>query len=168
MSRDFPDSVQIEKAAAAKREFGGTVPLTRLERLAGMIADPGESEIAFRLRFSHDDQRQVRVEVWVNGRVPLICQRSLKEFEHALDSHSVVGLISGEREADALPEDYEPFLVSEGRVELVTLIEEEMLLALPLVPVDPESERIGTEEPPKDTHRPFAGLAGLKTDRDQN
>ena len=168
MSRDFPDWVKTEKAAAARREFAGTMPIRRLDRLADMIADPGESEIAFELLFSHDDQRQVRVEVRVRGQVPLICQRSLKIFEHELDSHSVVGLITDEREADALPDDYEPLLVSEGRIKLATLIEEEMLLALPLVPVDPESERIGSEAPPADTHRPFAELAKLKTDRDRD
>ena len=169
MSRDFPDSVQTEKAAAARREFAGTMPLKRLERLAGMIADPGEAEIAFELAFSHDEQRQVRVDVTVRGQVPVTCQRTLKVFQYELDSHSVVGLVTSDREADALPEDYEPLLVTENRVELATLIEDEMLLALPLVPVDPESERIGSDAPPPDTHRPFAQLAGLKTtDCDQD
>lgn len=169
MSRDFPDWVQVEKAAAARREFAGTMPLKRLERLAGMIADPGEVEIAFELRFAHDEQRQVRVEVWVKGQVPLTCQRTLKVFRHELESRSVVGIVGNERDADALPDDYEPLMVTDGRVELIKLIEEEMLLGLPLVPVDPESSRLGDDESSgADTHRPFAELAALKKERDQD
>ncbi len=169
MSRDFPDWIQPEKAAAARREFAGTVPLKRLERLTGMIADPGEAEIAFELRFAHDDQRQVRVEVRVKGRVPLTCQRSLKVFHHELDSQSVVGIVGSERDAEALPDDYEPLMATEGRIELITLIEEEMLLGLPLVPVDPESNRLGDDKDTgADTYRPFAELADLKKERDQD
>jgi uncharacterized protein len=169
MSRDFPDWVQVEKAAAARREFAGTVPLRRLKRLTGMIADPGDAEIAFELSFAHDDQRQVRVEVWVKGQVPLTCQRTLKVFFHDLDSRSVVGIVASERDAAALPDDYEPLMVTDGRVELIKLIEEEMLLGLPLVPVDPDSSRMGEDESSgADTHRPFAGLANLKKERDQD
>ncbi|QOC23996.1 DUF177 domain-containing protein [Wenzhouxiangella sp. AB-CW3] len=169
MSRDFPDWVQADKAAAARREFSGTVPLKRFQRLAGMIADPGEAEVAFELSFGHDEQRQVRVEVRVTGEVPLVCQRTLRTFAHALDSQSVVGIVGTDREAESLPEDYEPLLISEGRVELAALIEEELMLGLPLVPVDPASSRIGQDdEAAADTHRPFAGLAKLKKHRDQD
>ncbi len=169
MSRDFPDWVQVEKAAAARREFAGTVSLGRLERLVGMIADPGEAEIAFELRFAHDDQRQVRVEVHVTGQVPLVCQRTLSVFQHDLDSRSVVGIVGNEQDAGALPEDYEPLMVSDGRVELIRLIEEELLLGLPLVPVDPDSSRMGDDDSSgADTHRPFAELANLKKARDQD
>jgi uncharacterized protein len=166
MSRDFPDWVQADKAAAARRDFAGTVALKRFERLAGMIADPGEAEIAFELRFAHDDQRQVRVDVHITGSVPLVCQRTLKPFSQELDSRSVVGVVASDREADALPDDYEPLLVADGRVELVALVEEELLLALPLVPIDPASSRVGSEEPKADTYRPFEGLAELKKNRD--
>lgn len=168
MSRDFPDWVHPDKAAAARREFSGTVPLARLERLAGMIADPGEAEVAFELAFCHDEQHQVRVEVGVSGTVPLECQRTLKVFGHVVDSHSVVGIVADDRVAESLPADYEPMLCPEGRVELARLVEEELLLALPLVPIDPDSERIEAEAGRADTHQPFAELATLKSRRDRD
>ena len=164
MSRDFPDWIDPDKAAAAGREFSGTVPLARLPRLEGMIADPEGAEIEFRIVFGHDEQRQVRAEVSVSGHVPLRCQRTLKVFEHPIKSRSVVGIVASDRAAEALPEDYEPLLCPDNKVELVRLIGEEVLLGLPLVPIDPESTRVGedvrTEEAPaSDTHRPFADLA---------
>lgn len=170
MSRDFPDWIDPHKAAAAGREFSGTVPLARLRRLEGMIADPGNAEIGFRIVFGYDEQRQVRAEVSVSGRVPLRCQRSLKVFEHPIESRSTVGIVPDDRTAEALPEDYEPLLCPDNKVELVRLIGEEILLGLPLVPIDPASQREGTEETPtSDTHRPFAELADeLRKKRDKD
>ncbi len=169
MSRDFPDWIDPEKAAAAGREFSGTVPLARLSRLEGMIADPGDAEIDFRIVFGHDEQRQVRVEVSVSGRVPLYCQRTLKVFEHPIDSRSTVGIVPDDREAESLPEDYEPLLCPDNKVELARLIGEEVLLGLPLVPIDPDSSRVGDSAPASDTHRPFADLADeMRKNRDKD
>jgi len=166
MSRDFPDWIDPHKAAAAGREFSGTVPLAWLPRLEGMIADPGSSEIAFKVVFGQDQQRQVRADVSVSGRVPLHCQRTLEVFWHEIDSHSTVGIVPDDRAADRLPEDYEPLLCPDNKVELVRLIGEEVLLSLPLVPIAPASNRIGSGERQADTHRPFAGLAEMRKRRD--
>jgi len=166
MSRDFPDWIDPHKAAAAGREFSGTVPLARLTRLDGMIADPGDTEIAFRIVFGQDEQRQVRVEVSVSGEVPLCCQRTLKTFWHGIDSRSTVGIVADDRAAESLPENYEPLLCPDNKVELIRLIGEEVLLGLPLVPIDPHSNRISEEPAQADTHRPFAGLARMREHRD--
>ena len=169
MSRDFPDWIDPDKAAAAGREFSGTVPLARLHRLEGMIADPGDTEIDFRVVFGHDEQRQVRVEVSVSGQVPLRCQRTLKVFEQPIESSSVVGIVASDRAAESLPEDYEPLLCPDNKVELVRLIGEEVLLGLPLVPIDPASSQVGEQAPTSDTHRPFAELAEeLRRKRDKD
>jgi len=50
----------------------------------------------------------------------------------------------------------------DGRLSLVALIAEGVLLTLPLVPVDPESTRLEPEPGRSDTHRPFEALADLK------
>ncbi len=168
MSRDFPDWVNPEKAAASRREFTGTLPLSRMTRLAELIEDPGDAEVAFELSFASDEQHQVRVLVSVSGEVPMRCQRTLGIYRQPIASQSVVGVVASEREADALPENYEPKLCTDQQLLLLELIEEEILLGLPLVPVDPESERIGDDSPPSDTQRPFAALADLKKKRDPN
>src|SRR5699024_2487954 len=157
MSRDFPDWIDPDKAAAAGREFSGTVPLARLARLEGMIADPGDAEIGFHVAFDHDEQRQVRVDVSVSGQVPLRCQRTLKVLEQPVESRSTVSIVASDQAADSLPDDYEPLLCEDSKVELVRLIGEEVLLGLPLVPIDPASPGVEEEAPKSDTHRPFEG-----------
>jgi uncharacterized protein len=167
MSRDFPDWVHPGKAAAARRHFSGTVEAERLPRLAGIIVADAGGEIEFNLDFAGDEQGQVRVNVRVSGWVPMQCQRTLKTFRQVIEAESVVGVVTSEAEAASLPEDYDPQICPDSRLELLGLIEEEVLLGLPLVPVDPESSRIGVDPQPADTHRPFEALAALKKGRDK-
>lgn len=161
MSRDFPDWVDPAKAAAARREFHGTVPLARLERLEGLLADDrGVAE--FQLAFSEDGDRQVRVDIRVSAEVSLICQRSLQPYQEKLDARSVVGIVADDAAAAALPSDYEPVICADNRVWLMRLVEEELLLALPLIPRDPQAKPVRCEQPDGGGNRPFAGLAKLK------
>ena len=163
MSREFPDWVDPVKAAAAAREFQGSVPLSRLTRLAELLADE-EGEAEFHLAFSFDDQRQVRVEVSVNAQVRLVCQRTLDRYRADIEGASTVGIAASERDAEAMPGDYEPLLCTDGRLRLMDLVEEELVLALPLVPRKPDSEPVGPESEAAgdDRQRPFAVLAGMK------
>ncbi len=171
MSRDFPDWVDPGRAAAAGRRFAGSVPLDRMARLLDIIAEVGgqsgaSPSVEFEIEFSHDAQGQVRVELGVRGRIPLICQRSLKRYDHALDLHSVIGIVGSERAAEALPGDYEPVVCADGRLGLVGLVEEEILLGLPLVPIDPGTEPVETASRQQDDgRRPFAALADWKSRR---
>ena len=166
MSRDFPDWVHPGKAAAARRIFTGTVPIERLSKLDGLVVAGLDSEIRFRIAFAQDEQQQVRAEVEVSGHVPLECQRTLKVFDQPIASSSVVGIVASDAEVDGLPDDYEPKVCADSRLSLVDLIGEEVLLSLPLVPVDPDSSRLEANPEAPDTHRPFAALAELKKNRD--
>ena len=172
MSRDYPDWLHPFKAAQARREFAGTIPLKQLA-VSSDLAEPSDDDvIGFELVFGLDDQRQACVRVRVHGEVPLVCQRTLRAFWYPVDSESLVGIVESEAAAEALPEDYEPLIVTEPRVRVAGLVSEELLLALPLVPRAPDSEPAGEAGEPAspDTHRPFAVLAELtgKPDKQQN
>lgn len=167
MSRDYPDWLDPFKAAQARREFSGSIRLSDLRPVRGLIDDPGGAEIDFELSFDLDDQREVRVRVHVSGEVPMVCQRSLRPFGQWIDSESVVAIVASETEVDRLPEDYEPLLISEPRLSVADLVAEEVLLALPLVPKAPDSEPVGTQAAKEaESHRPFAVLAALSRKRD--
>ena len=82
-----------------------------------------------------------------------------------------------------LPEQYDPLLLDETSIELGSLIEDELTLALPIVPMhepdecsfDPELIEVreqavaAEQEPTAETRRPLAGLAEMlerRRDRD--
>jgi len=100
----------------------------------------------------------------------LTCQRTLESFVLPLTVDSRLGLIRNEREEAGLPPGCEPLLVAEdGKLNPADVIEDELLLALPLVPVDPDSSLPpevtgpGPEQSAAEaTDNPFAVLRGLK------
>ena len=76
-------------------------------------------------------------------------------------------LIRDEAEEAALPEEYEALLVPEdGMLRLLDLVEDELVLAVPAVPVDPGSVAVDRDWPVPEEElakaNPFAGLASLK------
>jgi len=121
------------------------------------------------------------VDLTVDGRVWLDCQRCLRVFAQDIATDMCFEVVASEEEADAasMDDDEVDVIVGARRFDLLTLIEDEVLLALPVAPkhdVCPEvHESLVTgadglaepepEEPPEEEKRPspFAALAGLKT-----
>jgi uncharacterized protein len=78
-----------------------------------------------------------------------------------------LGLIRDEADEAALPPDYEALLVPhDGMVRLLDLVEDELVLAVPAVPVDPETEAVERDYPVPEEElakaSPFAALGSLK------
>ena len=184
MSREFPDIVDPWKVAEGRKSFRGTMPMVRMTRLEALLAPikgqdgaSGQNKAAaFSTDFFFDRQGLVTIDIRVQAELPLICQRSLEPYIEAVDRRSRLVVIENMADQEELPEDYEPVLVEDRRLALVDLVEEELLLAVPQVPRNPDvgeldlPESASTEASPGEkqepTHRPFEGLAGLikKTD----
>ena len=157
------------------------MPLARMPRLAALLA-PSDAEgyaspedVAFGMAFGFDRQGLLTIDVKVDGELPLLCQRSLEVFVLKVRRHSRVAVIESVEAQEEIPEPYEPVLVTDRRLPLVELVEEELLLAVPQVPVAPAAETPGLPESveleaspetrQEQTHRPFAGLAGMMKDK---
>jgi uncharacterized protein len=81
-----------------------------------------------------------------------------------------VALIETEAEMTRVPDDLEPVLAAGGRISIGELVEEELLLALPSVPlhsrgaecaVAPEAPVASDAEAQQTTQRPFERLSEL-------
>ena len=151
----------------ARRAFDGRVALTALERLLGSLHD-GEGEVRFTLDFGTDVLRLPYVDLRIEADLPLQCQRSLRRFLLPVRLQQRLGLIREEDAEAALPAECEPLLVAaDGNLRPLELVEDELILALPVVPVSPEAEAVEREFAPTVEEvakaSPFAGLVGLKT-----
>ncbi len=154
---------------AARRSFFGTLPVAALPRLVASVAEP-DGDIEYELDFGCDDLGNSSLDVQVCARVTLLCQRSLELFHTELRAKTRLGLIKDERDEDALPATSEPLLVS-GPLRMEDVIEDELLLVLPLIPVAPGSEQKmaawistdGAEDAVDTEPNPFAVLSRLKS-----
>lgn len=179
MSREFPDWIDPWKAADGRRGFQGTMPLKRLQRLAPLLAPAGAGtdwpDARFSATFGYDRQGTLTVDIRVEAALPLVCQRSLEPYLETVARHSVLAVVESVAEQDLVPEHYEPVLVEHGRVALQDLVEDELLLAVPQVPRNPDLEAVEVSTgdagerdagPQQErTHRPFEALAELLKER---
>lgn len=126
---------------AGRRSFAGVLPVAELPRLAAALADD-HGEVAYRLDFEHGVLAGPQLHVQLQAGLTLECQRSLERFVFpaAVDTH--LGLLADERDADALPAGCEPLLLEAGRLSPRDVIADELILALPLVPIKPGSKAL--------------------------
>lgn len=141
MSREFPDFIDPWRAAEGGKRIGGTIPLARFRRLAPLLAS-NDGEAAFDLQFGYDAQRRATVAVEVSSPLRLTCQRSLEPYVERVEQRSLLQIIGEPGEEALLSGDEEFVLVEEGHLAVADLVEDELLLAVPQVPRNPDVERV--------------------------
>ena len=177
MSASLPASVDAERMVAGRRSFEGVLPVAELPRLVEALADD-RGQIAYKLDFLRGELGGPQLRVHLSAGLTLECQRTLEPFEWPAVVDTRLGLLASEAGAAALPPDCEPLLLEDGALSPRRVIEEELLLALPLVPVKPGSEALQGEwntpgDDRQDAERgepvahPFAGLRDLMEARDK-
>ena len=153
---------------AARRGFEGRLPLSAFPRRRDSLCDTA-GEVRFALDFDRDALQLPYVELRIEAQLPLECQRSLARFELPVRLVQRLGLVRDEAGEAALPEGYEPLLVpDDGRLRPAELVEDELILAVPVVAVAPGTDAVerdfsATDEEQREAS-PFAALAALKRD----
>lgn len=106
------------------------------------------------------------------ARFVLQCQSCLEPFSYEIMSDFVLGIVNTLDEANALPERYEPALAHDGSLTLREMIEDEIILNLPIIPRH-EPEDCKVKLPLKDAgweqgkgENPFRVLESLKHKKD--
>ena len=139
MSVTLPESVDAWRMVSARRSFEGTLPIATMARLCEMLAS-SDGLLQFELDFGRDELGISYVDVRARASLALVCQRTLEPFVLPVAVDTRLGLIRQERDEAGLPPDCEPLLVAEdGRLNPAVVIEDELLLALPLIPINPDS-----------------------------
>jgi len=165
MSAALPDRVDVARQVQAQRAFEGSLPLASMQRLRGSLANT-EGEARYALEFGRDTLGIAYLALRVEAALPLVCQRTLETFAYRVALDQRLGLIASESEEAALPEGYEPLLIPDGQLDLADVIEDELILALPVVPLKPgaplEWKEGPADEAGEQRPNPFAVLGSLK------
>jgi len=135
-----PPKIDIQQATHSAEQFSGHDLLLNYERLA---QEAQASEVQYALnwaaQFSSQTDESGAQQSWlhlqVDVTVPQICQRCLQSIEIELHIDRSFRFVTSESEAlEQDDESEEDLLVSSRAFDLVTLIEDEVLMDLPLVP----------------------------------
>lgn len=140
----------------------GMLPISGMARLHDLLTEVS-GEVAFLLEGSLDRQGRAQVRIQVTGSLPLACQRCLKAVVVDLEVDNLLILVpeGTELTQDELEDDSRDFLPVAETVDVAALIEDEILLALP---VAPRHEKCGfpSVAAAGDRINPFAALSRLK------
>ena len=178
--REF-DPARLDVAAFAKEAATreGRWPLQRLVRLHDAAMEPADAGSAGEVSWQARGE-QVRVagtagqpclHLAASARMTLQCQRCLGPVETPLQVERRFLFVAGEDAAAQLDADSEDDVLALTRaLDLRELVEDELLLALPLVPRHascPQPLPLPSEPEPDEeaAPHPFAALAALKRGR---
>jgi uncharacterized protein len=171
---DFADPLRL---CALGKAYEGSIPLADLPRLAPLLTST-EGEAAFVLEFDLDAARRATVRVKVEATLALQCQRCLDTMTLPVSGESKLVVVDGPAEAERLPEDVDPLLVDDEKLVLRSLIEDELILAIPPAPMHSSDacamklrqiNAAGDESKTGDadsSQHPFASLASWRGDDD--
>lgn len=174
-----PEKLDLAAFARDGASLEGEWPATSLERLADSAAPEAPASGWPALRWSlHGEIRQPKAakpQTWLHltahAQVALTCQRCLQAVQEQVEVDRWIRFVDTEAEAAALDADSDDDVLALPRhLDARELIEDELLLALPLVPrheVCPEPLAHADGEPESDEQEderpnPFAKLAALK------
>jgi uncharacterized protein len=175
-SREFdPFRLPVEAFAKESGTLEGDWPLSQFGRLPAMsLADgaPGpQRDVKWRargeLRALRGGERQPWLHLTASACLVLECQRCLQPVELAIEVARSFLFVHGEEAAAQLDAESEDDVLPLTRaLDLHELIEDELLLALPIVPrhdvcPQPLPSSAAAEAEPAAAN-PFAALAGLK------
>jgi uncharacterized protein len=152
------------------------IPVAELPGLPGELVS-GAGYVHAHLQFGREQGFMV-AQVALRAQLELICQRCMGPMPMPIETSSPVLLIESEADAEAAPVEWETYLAAEGRLSLAALAAEELLLALPVVPLHADSSaceaaagravearNAAAASPPQSageaTVRPFADLRAL-------
>ncbi len=145
----------------------GRVAVSDLERLTPVLTS-SQGQLLVEMELGKDPDGTCYLSGTIRGDVTLRCERCLEDMVLPLDLDFRLGLVHSDEAAAALPEWYEPLLVSAEPASIADVIAEEVLLAIPIVPTHGDNQQcrdfIKDYKPPVGEKRdnPFNVLADLK------
>lgn len=157
-----------------------TVPLTQLDRLqefhqSGAEVAQVHYQASGEMRVSSTGKPVPWLRVAANTRLKLVCQRCLAPVDEEISFEREFRFVESEEQAQIEDEDAEEdVLALSPDFDLVDLVEDELLMALPASPkhvVCPQPVKLRVADAdfqePEDKPNPFASLAGLKIPKDE-
>ena len=166
--------LDLQRLADDAAELAGRTPLADMDRLTADAVPAGDGAVRWSLTCERRSVAGGPADPWLHldaqATMRLTCQRCLQPVDEVLAVQRSFRFVADEAEAERLDEaaDDEDVLAlpPRGRLDLLPQLEDELILALPLVPVH-EACPEPLPHPPDELDEapaahPFAALAALK------
>jgi uncharacterized protein len=130
--RQLPRYVYPRKFAHLGVRITADLAVSALSRLCELLAN-NSAKVAVELIFSTNHQRHCQLTGKAVADLSLVCQRCLTPFTLPIECQLKLMMVSTEQQAANLPDSWEALFIDDAQIDLYQLIEDEFLLALPIV-----------------------------------
>ena len=170
----LPETLDFVRQVELNRTIEGVYPISKLARLSEALLS-NEGYITAKLEFTNS-VGYASLKGTVSAKLLIECQRCLEPVETELSGRFKFALVSNEEEIELLPEEFEPYLLEGEEQSVIELIEDELLLCLPMVTIHEDdcseymmkqnramkAEIEAAKVADRDEEHPFAALKALK------
>jgi len=169
---EMPETVNFKRQVELNRTFEGDYPLAKFSRLRELLANT-DGHVTAKIEFGRSVgfaciKASVSAKLWLN------CQRCLQPLEQDVTGSFKFALVRSEEEFELLPEEFEPYLLEGEEQSMIDLVEDELILCLPMVAahedacssyMEKQNKKVKAAiEAEKEESHPFAALQSLKDD----
>jgi len=131
----------LDALAAREAILSGEIELRQLTRLREILhSDRGSIEAS--LKFHRLDTRSVSVDLTFETDLELVCQRCLEPIVRRVSEQVSLRLL--ESENSEIASKQEAVVLTEGKLKPATLIEDELIVSLPIIPRHAEINECGS------------------------
>ncbi|HBQ44252.1 MAG TPA: hypothetical protein DD716_01165 [Thiomicrospira sp.] len=176
MFNKLPDLIDPIYFAQHQKSYEVEVPIAIFSRLIEQVlSEDGLVKVSINF-FRHTKLRVPAFNLVLETKLALKCQRSLGSFEYLVQSEIVGVFVESMAMAKDIPAEFEVYELIDDKISLYEIIEEELLLNIPLAPIDVKSEMAyqntqlvedESDEAPKKQNQqnPFAALKALQKNK---
>lgn len=123
------------------------LPLNQMTRLqSNMLENSGK--VLVNIDFGVDEQDVRFIRGHFSTEITLQCQRCMEPLKQEIRGDFLSGIVHDEKEANQLPQNYDPLIIKDGTLFISEMIEDELIISLPIVPMHPlDSCKVSTPYP---------------------
>jgi uncharacterized protein len=139
MSKDnLPIQVNPFRLAENATTLHGHLLVKDMPRLcSSLLTEEGEVDVKLVFGIEH----KVRfLKGFFKTALTLQCQRCMEPFLREITADFAMGLVTSEEAAKRLPEECEPLIITDESLIIPDMIEDELILSLPIVPTHAEND----------------------------
>lgn len=137
------------------------------------ILHSNDGDVQVRLCGFYDQQKRCLLEAEIKADVTIACQTTFEPIVYNIDSKVTYCAVSTEAQFAEVEQEYEPVLVEDGLLDMKQVIEDELILSVPIAankPANKIAQKMSFGEldeaaiaDEKKAKNPFSVLSGLKT-----
>ena len=159
---NLPAAVDPIKLADSGTRLTGQLPVKAMGRLRALCLDESD-KVSIDLSFERSGDRTLgRMQGPIVAGLQVVCQRCLEKMTLVLRAEPSAILVRAQDREDIIARDTDS-LVIDGPILLSNIVEDELLLAMPMVPMHDIDECLaGEHRHRQERPKPFSVLGELK------